>query len=71
MDNNNQKLEESGPLIGIIIIIIILLAGAWYFIGNRIEKIQNQKNATSSPETFDPITSSSTEIEDIQTDLII
>jgi hypothetical protein len=55
-----------GAITGAIIIIVLIVAGGWYFIGNRVEKIQDQKEAN---EALDVTTGSSTEIEDIQTDL--
>ncbi len=67
---NNLPTESKssgwGALIGVIIIIILLIAGGWYFISNRVEKIQEQKEAN---EVLDVSTGSSTEVEDIQSDL--
>ena len=57
----------SGGIIGAIIIIILLLAGGWYFIGNRVEKIQNQKE--QAEEAIAISTGTSTEVADIQADL--
>ena len=56
-----------GGVAGAIIIVAIIIIGGWYFIGNRVEKIQDQKEATTS--SLEMVTGSSTEIEDIQTDL--
>lgn len=56
----------SGAIIGAIIIIIILIAGGWYFIGNKVEKIQTQKETAK---VLDVSTGTSTEISDIQKDL--
>ena len=61
-----EKSSGMGAVTGAIIIIVILAAGAWYFIGNRVEKIEVQKQATK---TVDVSTGSSSEIADIQTDL--
>ena len=61
-----EKSSGMGAVTGAIIIIVILAAGAWYFIGNRVEKIEVQKQATK---TVDVSTGSSSEIDDIQTDL--
>ncbi len=61
-----EKSSGMGAVTGAIIIIVILAAGAWYFIGNRVEKIEIQKQATK---TVDVSTGSSSEIDDIQTDL--
>jgi len=61
-----SKSSGMGAIIGAIIIIIILVAGGWYFIGNRVEKIQEQKDANK---VLDVSTGSSTEVEDIQADL--
>lgn len=55
-----------GGVIGAIIIIVLIIAGGWYFIGNRVEKIQNQNQATT---TIEVTTGDSTEVTDIQTDL--
>ncbi len=63
---NEQKSGGMGAIIGAIIIIIILVAGGWYFIGNRVEKIQDQKDANK---VLDITTGSSTEVDDIQADL--
>ncbi len=61
------KSGGSGAIVGAIIIIILIIAGGWYFIGNRIEKIQEQKEV--SPNSIEVTTGTSTEIDDIQTDL--
>jgi uncharacterized protein HemX len=61
-----EKSSGMGAVTGAIIIIVILAAGAWYFIGNRVEKIEIQKQATK---VIDVSTGSSSEIADIQTDL--
>ena len=61
-----EKSSGMGAVTGAIIIIVILAAGAWYFIGNRVEKIEVQKQATK---TVDVSTGPSSEIADIQTDL--
>jgi uncharacterized protein HemX len=60
---NETKSGGKGAIIGAIIIIIILVAGGWYFIGNRIQE-QNQMG-----KVLDTSTGTSTEVEDIQTDL--
>jgi len=60
------KQHGLGGIIGTLIIIVLLLAAGWYFIGNRVEKIQEQKALT---EIGDIKTSTSTEISDIQADL--
>ncbi len=59
------KTGGNGAVIGAIIIIIIIIAGGWYFISNRLEKIEKQKQETANQ----ILTGSSTEITDIQTDL--
>jgi len=61
-----EKSSGMGAVTGAIIIIVILAAGGWYFIGNRVEKIEVQKQATK---TVDVSAGSSSEIADIQTDL--
>ena len=40
---NEEKSNGIGGIIGVIIIIVILIAGGWYFIGGRVDKIQDQK----------------------------
>ncbi len=63
----NESKDGFGGIIGAIIIIVIIVAGGWYFIGKRVEKIQDQKTATSTP--IEVTTGLSTELTDIQTDL--
>ena len=63
---NTEKSSGMGAITGAILIVVILAAGAWYFIGNRVEKIEIQKQATK---VIDVSTGSSTEVADIQTDL--
>ena len=63
---NTEKSSGMGAVTGAIIIIVILAAGGWYFIGNRVEKIEVQKQATK---TMDVSSGLSTEVVDIQTDL--
>lgn len=65
-NSNEPKSSGFGGIIGAIIIIIILIVGGWYFIGNRVEKIQEQKEATK---VIDVSTGTSTEVDDIQEDL--
>ncbi len=60
------KSGGTGAIIGAIIIIVLLVAGGWYFIGNKVEKIQDQKE---SVKTLDVSTGDSTEVADIQADL--
>jgi len=61
MENGvNEKSGGIGAITGAIIIIILLIAGAWYFIGNQIQKKAG---------TNEIITGSSTELNDIQEDL--
>jgi len=61
-----QKSEGISGLMGAIIIIVIIVAGGWYFIGNRVEKIQDQKEANK---VLDVSTGTSTEVADIEADL--
>jgi len=65
---NEVKAESNGigGVTGAVIIIILLIIGGWYFIGNRLEKIEQQK---ANMEVGDVVTGDSTEVEDIQTDL--
>jgi hypothetical protein len=72
--NNNLPPEQAhhglGGIIGTLIIVALLIAGGWYFIGNRVEKIQEQKaQQPANTEIGDIVTGSSTEVSDIQTDL--
>ena len=64
---NETKNGGMGAIMGVIIIIALLATGGWYFFSNRVEKIKNQQAIIT--EVNDIITGSSTEIEDIQTDL--
>jgi hypothetical protein len=59
---NEVKNSNHGAVIGAVIIIILLIAAGWYFIGNRVEKIQEAK-------TIEVTTGDSTEVADLQTDL--
>lgn len=62
-----EKSGGIGGVMGAIIIIVIIIAGGWYFIGNRVEKIQDQKQV---PAVINDITTgTSTEVTDIQKDL--
>ncbi len=65
---NEVKAESNGigGVTGAIIIIILLIIGSWYFISNRLDKIEQQK---ATMEVGDVVTGDSTEVEDIQTDL--
>ncbi len=63
---NTEKSSGMGAIMGAVIIIVILAVGAWYFIGNRVEKIEVQKQATK---TMDVSSGLSTEVVDIQEDL--
>jgi preprotein translocase subunit YajC len=63
---NEPKQHGLGGIVGTLIIIVILIAGGWYFVSNRVEKIQDQKALT---EVGDLKTGTSTEITDIQADL--
>ena len=40
---STEPKNNFGGIIGAIIIIVLIVAGGWYFIGNRVEKIQDQK----------------------------
>ncbi len=64
--DNEQKTGGSGAIIGVIIIIILIVAGGWYFIGNRVEKIQEEKEVAK---TLEVSTGTSTEVADIEADL--
>jgi hypothetical protein len=61
-----ETTKSYGGVIGAIVIIVILVAGGWYFIGNKVEEVQEQKQ---SAKTLDVSTGASTEVADIQTDL--
>lgn len=64
--STESKSGGLGALSGVIIIIIIIIAGGWYFIGHRVEKIQDQKE---NSKVLDISTGTSTEVSDIQADL--
>ncbi len=66
--NTTQEEKGMGGITGAIIIIIILIAGGWYFIGGRMEKIQDQK-LQNAIQNIDVTTGTSTEVDDIQKDL--
>lgn len=59
---NEVKNGGHGAIIGAIIIIVLLIVAGWYFIGNRVEKIQEAK-------TIEVKTGDSTEVTDLQADL--
>lgn len=63
---NETKSGGMGGLMGAIIIIILLIIGGWYFISNRVEKIQTQNQAAP---VGDIVTGTSTEVADIEADL--
>ncbi len=63
------KEKNTGAIIGVIIIVIILIAGAWYFIGGRVNKIEEQKKNINTEVVNTETFSTSTEITDIQADL--
>jgi len=67
--SDEPKSNGLGGIIGAIIIIVLLIIGGWYFISNRVEKISDQKQATSTTEVGDVLTGDSTEVSDIQADL--
>lgn len=60
-----EKSSGAGAWIGTIIIIAIIIAGGWYYIGNRVEKINDQNKSAEINDT----TSTSTELADIEADL--
>ena len=47
MENDTPKNPESetefGPLTGTIIIFLLILAGGWYFLNQRIDKLEEQR----------------------------
>jgi len=68
--SEEPKSGNTGAIIGAIIIIVLLVAGGWYFIGNRVEKIT--ETAPTTPTNTAEINtnlSDSTELNDIQADL--
>jgi len=69
--DSNGKSTGTGALIGTIIIIVVLIAGGWYFVSSRMDKINQQNSAVNeATTTFSTSTlSTSTEIVDIQKDL--
>jgi hypothetical protein len=52
---------EIGPMMGIVIILLMLLAGAWYFLNQRVDKLEAQR------EQQNKILSSTTTIIDLGT----
>lgn len=69
MENEENKVELAentsgvGAILGAIIIIAVIVVGGWYFIFNRSERIEKNTEVIETP------IGSSTEIEDIQTEL--
>jgi preprotein translocase subunit YajC len=49
MENTETpKVETSyGPIIGIILIVLLLLIGAYYFLSQRISKLEEQKKTNA------------------------
>lgn len=63
----NEKIEDFGTMAGIIIVIIVLIIGAFYFVGQRIEKQKEFKNNMNLGEIA-TTSSSSDEISSIEKD---
>lgn len=63
----NQEKSGPGAIIGSVIIIVVILIGGWYFISNRIAKIEEQKQM--APVIEESEFSTSTEMSDIEADL--
>lgn len=63
----NKKIEDFGTMAGIIIVIIVLIIGAFYFVGQRIEKQKEFKNNMNLGEIA-TTSSSSDEISSIEKD---
>jgi hypothetical protein len=70
-ENNSAEASKSGngfgTIIGITIIVIVLLAGAWYFLGQRVAKLEEQKQISTVID--ESKLSTSTEVVDLQADL--
>lgn len=67
IETGAEQTGGTGAIIGVVIIVLVLILGAWYIIGNRIEKINTP--VTPESEVAEITTGTSTELEDIQTDL--
>jgi len=64
----NKKMEDLGTMAGIVIVIIILIMGAFYFVGQRIEKSKEFQESINRAE-INTISTSSDEISDIEKDI--
>ena len=64
----NKKMEDLGAIAGIVIVIIILIMGAFYFVGQRIEKSKEFQESINRAE-INTISTSSDEISDIEKDI--
>jgi len=62
----NKKITDIGPIVGIIIVIIILLVGAFYFAGKRID--QSKEFQAAIEKELATTTTSSDIISDIEKD---
>jgi Na+-transporting methylmalonyl-CoA/oxaloacetate decarboxylase gamma subunit len=44
MENTpNNPQTEMGPMMGIILIVLMLLIGAWYFLWQKVTKLEDQR----------------------------
>ena len=64
----DPKPTNVGGIVGAIIIIVLIVLGGWYFITDKVEKVETQKQQQAAA-NIDLSTGSSTEVADIQTDL--
>ena len=51
-----------GPIIGTVIVIVLLVMGAFYFIGQKVEK-------QSTTKTINPVATTSDEVSSLQDDV--
>ncbi len=68
MENNNQKMDF-GSIIGIVLVLLVLIAGAFYFIGQRLEKQKEFQNAINQNQVATTTATTSDEITDIEEDI--
>lgn len=65
MDNTEKS--GLGAVVAIIIIVVLVLAGGWYFLSERSDRLEAQRQNTAAIEESE--FSTSTEISDIEADL--
>lgn len=67
MELNKQNVDF-GAIMGIIVVVIVLIVGAFYFIGQRIEKQKEFQNAMNQNQIATTAVTTSDEVSDIEKD---